>query len=83
MFVVLALFELFLAIGKPMSVVPVLFLSVLLLSGVFGELIARFYSEPLNRLLRENWGDGPNKLGSVIGPADGKLKDQIAEASLS
>jgi peptidoglycan/LPS O-acetylase OafA/YrhL len=68
MFVVFALFQLFVAIGKPMSAVPVLFLSVALLSGLLGEFIARFYSEPLNRLLRERWGDGPNRVGSAIEP---------------
>jgi len=31
-----------------------------------GELVARFYSEPMNRLLRTYWEEGPNRLGSVI-----------------
>jgi peptidoglycan/LPS O-acetylase OafA/YrhL len=67
-FIVLALFQLFLAIGKPMGAVAVLFLAVILLSGVLGELVARLYSEPVNRWLRARWGDGPNRLGSIIEP---------------
>jgi len=56
-FLVFTLFQLFVAIGKPMSAVPVLFFTVIFLSGVLGELLASFYSEPLNRVLRERWGD--------------------------
>jgi peptidoglycan/LPS O-acetylase OafA/YrhL len=68
MFVVFAVFQLFVGLGKPMFAVPVLFVAVILLAGLLGELVARFYSEPANRLLRERWGDGPNRLGSVIEP---------------
>jgi peptidoglycan/LPS O-acetylase OafA/YrhL len=83
MFVVLALFQLFVAIGKPTGAVSVLFLSVILLSGLLGSLVARFYSEPLNRLLRDHWRDGPNRLGSVIDltettPKGEKLKDPLS-----
>jgi peptidoglycan/LPS O-acetylase OafA/YrhL len=66
MFVVFGFFHLFLFAGKPMGAVPVLFISVILFAGVLGELVARFYSEPMNRWLRKRWGDGPEKLGSVI-----------------
>jgi len=52
MFVVFALFNLFVAVGKPMSLVPVLFVIVILVSGVLGGIVANFYSEPLNRRLR-------------------------------
>ena len=65
MFVVFALFGLFKSAGLSLGAVPVLFVSVILISGLLGELIARFYSEPLNRRLRNARGDGPNKLGSV------------------
>jgi peptidoglycan/LPS O-acetylase OafA/YrhL len=70
MFLVFALFQIFVAIGIPMVGVPVLFLVVILLSGLFGEFVARFYSEPANRFLRERWGEGANRLGSVIQPAE-------------
>jgi peptidoglycan/LPS O-acetylase OafA/YrhL len=70
MFLVFALFGIFVGIGKPMIAVPMLFLSVIFLSGFVGELVARFYSEPANRFLRNRWGDGANRLGSVVDPAE-------------
>ena len=66
MFVVFALFGIFLSAGRPLPAVPVLFFAVIFVAGVLGELVARFYSEPMNRMLRRYWGDGPEKLGSVI-----------------
>ncbi len=63
MFVVFAMFNLFLEIGRPMAGVPVLFLAVILTAGAFGDLTARFYSEPMNRFLRRR---GVNRLGSVL-----------------
>jgi hypothetical protein len=66
MFVVFALFGLFKSAGLSLGAVPVLFVSVILISGLLGELIARFYSEPMNRRIRQLLGDGPEKLGSVI-----------------
>ena len=64
MFVVFTFFNIFVSVGKPMAAVPVLFLTVTLISGAFGAVAARFYSEPLNRLLRKR----PSRadLGSVI-----------------
>ena len=56
MFVVLGLFNLFVVAGKPMKAVPVLFLAAVLLAGIFGELVAQGYSEPMNRWLRKRWG---------------------------
>jgi peptidoglycan/LPS O-acetylase OafA/YrhL len=66
MFVVFGLFRFFLLAGQPLRAVPVLFLAVILSAGVLGELVARFYSEPMNRWLRKRWGDGPERLGSVV-----------------
>ena len=66
MFIVFSLFNLFVAGGKSMGMVPALFLVVIVLSALLGEVVARFYSEPMNRLLRNRWGDGPEKLGSVV-----------------
>jgi peptidoglycan/LPS O-acetylase OafA/YrhL len=66
MFVVFAFFNLFVSMGNYLSAVPMLFISVILISSLLGILVARFYSEPMNRLLRKRWGDGPNRLGSVI-----------------
>jgi peptidoglycan/LPS O-acetylase OafA/YrhL len=66
MFVVLGVFSLFVAIGRPVSGVPGLFVGVVLISGVLGEIVARFCSEPINRILRERWGDGASKQGSAV-----------------
>jgi peptidoglycan/LPS O-acetylase OafA/YrhL len=65
MFIVFAFFGLFVMAGKPMRAVAVLFVAVVLVSGFSGELVARFYSEPLNRRLREYWGEGSDRLGSA------------------
>jgi peptidoglycan/LPS O-acetylase OafA/YrhL len=66
MFVVFGFFHLFLMAGKPMRAVPVLFITVILFAGLLGELVARFYSEPMNRRLRKRWRDGPETLGSIM-----------------
>lgn len=66
MFIVFAFFEVFVTAGRPIRAVPVLFIAVILASGLSGELVARFYSEPLNRRLREYWGDGSDRLGSAV-----------------
>jgi peptidoglycan/LPS O-acetylase OafA/YrhL len=64
MFVVFTFFNLFVSMGKPMAAVPLLFLTVIPISGVFGVAAARFYSDPLNRLLRKRSSRG--NLGSII-----------------
>ena len=51
-FIVFALFHLFLNAGKPMNAVLPLFLATIVLAGITGEVVARYYSEPLNRILR-------------------------------
>ncbi len=65
MFVVLALFGIFVKLGKPMPLVPVLFVITIILAAILGDLVARCFSEPMNRRLRQHWGDGPEKLGSA------------------
>ena len=66
MFVVFTLFGLFKSAGLPLRAVPALFIGVILISGLLGELVARFYSEPMNRRIRQRFGDGADRLGSVI-----------------
>jgi peptidoglycan/LPS O-acetylase OafA/YrhL len=66
MLVVFALFAVFKVAGRPVGAIPVLFILVIVASGLLGELVARFYSEPMNRLLRRRFGDGPDRLGSVV-----------------
>jgi peptidoglycan/LPS O-acetylase OafA/YrhL len=60
MFVVFAMFGIFLAVGQPMSAVILLFLIVTGISALLGEIVARFYSEPLNRLIRARFSARPN-----------------------
>jgi peptidoglycan/LPS O-acetylase OafA/YrhL len=64
-FVVWGLFDLFVNNGKPMELVWWLFGAVILAAGAAGELVAREYTEPVNRWLRRKWGD--MRLGSVVG----------------
>jgi peptidoglycan/LPS O-acetylase OafA/YrhL len=74
MFVVFALFTLFKLAGRPLPAVPILFISVIIVSALLGELVARIYSEPMNRLIRQRFGDGPDRLGSVLSRNSGKWR---------
>jgi peptidoglycan/LPS O-acetylase OafA/YrhL len=65
MFVVMGLWHLYVARNTPTARVAVLFVAVILLSGFLGGIVARYFSEPMNRYLRTRWGRG-KKLGSVI-----------------
>jgi peptidoglycan/LPS O-acetylase OafA/YrhL len=56
MFVVFVFFNCFVAAGKPMWAVPLLFIVVILVAGAVGEIVGRFYSEPINYWLRERSG---------------------------
>ncbi len=66
MFVVFACFDFFVRLGKPVRLVPMLFAGVIVCAGLLGEIVARFFSEPANRWLRNSFGDGPDALGSVL-----------------
>jgi peptidoglycan/LPS O-acetylase OafA/YrhL len=66
MFVVLGMFGIFVKLGKPMPLVPVLFIVTILIAAVLGDLVARFFSEPMNRRLRQMWGDGAERLGMAL-----------------
>jgi peptidoglycan/LPS O-acetylase OafA/YrhL len=66
MFVVFALFRLFVLVGKPMGAVLPLFIFVVIVAGLLGEVVARFYSEPLNRLIRDRWGNRSSGVGSLV-----------------
>jgi peptidoglycan/LPS O-acetylase OafA/YrhL len=66
MFVVFALFGLFKSARLSLGALPVLFIGDILASGLLGELVARSYSEPMNRLIRRRLGDGPERLGGVL-----------------
>jgi peptidoglycan/LPS O-acetylase OafA/YrhL len=66
MFVVYACYDFFAAHGSPMRAIPILFVFTIVLAGILGELVGRFFSEPANRYLRTRFHDGPNTLGSVL-----------------
>jgi peptidoglycan/LPS O-acetylase OafA/YrhL len=66
MFVVVGGFALFATVGKPIAGVPVIFILVIAAAVLLGEVVARVYSEPMNRWLRVRWGDGARRLGSVV-----------------
>ena len=61
MFVVFALFGIFRSSGARVGAVPFLFVAVILIAAVLGELVARFYSEPVNLRLRQRWRYGAQR----------------------
>jgi peptidoglycan/LPS O-acetylase OafA/YrhL len=63
MFVVFGVFGIFVWAGKPMWCVPWLFIGVIVVAGLLGEVVARFYSEPLNRAIRERFNAGGGSSG--------------------
>jgi peptidoglycan/LPS O-acetylase OafA/YrhL len=65
MFVVFAFFAIFMKCGGPIWSVPLLFVAGIVVAAGTGDIVARFFSEPLNRMLRERWSHGPRQLGSV------------------
>jgi len=66
MFVVFLAFDLFLKAGKRMPGVPILFVAVILAGAALAELVARYYSEPMNRAIRQRFSNLYRSLGSVI-----------------
>jgi peptidoglycan/LPS O-acetylase OafA/YrhL len=65
MFVVFAFFAIFMKYGNPIWSVPLLFVATIVVSAAAGDIVARFFSEPLNRILRERWSAGRRQLGTV------------------
>ena len=66
MFIVFISLDLFLTAGKPMMGIPIFFLVVMLAGAAMGELVARYYSEPMNRALRHSLGKRYPSLQSLI-----------------
>jgi peptidoglycan/LPS O-acetylase OafA/YrhL len=79
MFVVFALFQLFVLAGKPMGAVLPLFIVVVVIAGLLGEVVARLYSEPLNRFIRDRWGNRPSGVGSLVEAETGIGREAGAE----
>lgn len=67
MFVVFAFFSLFLRLGRPMRLVPVLFVGTILVAGALGAFVAACYSEPMNRLLRHHRQNIEGKVAPAVG----------------
>lgn len=65
-FVVFSLLGLFLRAGKPMSLVPAYFIATVLISVALGVLVAKAYSESLNRFLRNYWATRQQRVAPVI-----------------
>jgi len=65
-FIVLSLFRLFLLANKPIRAVPVMFVAVLVFSGLLGAVVSRSYTEPMNRWLRERWVKDATRVGSTV-----------------
>jgi peptidoglycan/LPS O-acetylase OafA/YrhL len=65
MFVVFVGFNLFMQHGHSPHLVPLIFVAVIALAGLLGDIIGRFYSEPANRWLRTRFGNPPKALGAV------------------
>ncbi len=66
MFVVLEGFNWFVARGATLRSVPALFAATILLAGLLGELVGRFYSEPANRWLRSRFGEAAARVGAEL-----------------
>ncbi len=66
MFVVFAVVQLFVLAGKPIGGVIPLFVVVVVIAGLLGEVVARFYSEPLNRFIRDRWGNRQDRVGLLV-----------------
>jgi peptidoglycan/LPS O-acetylase OafA/YrhL len=65
MFVVFAFFAIFVEFGSRIWTVPVLFVATVVVAAVVGERVARWFSEPVNRALRERWGEGRGRMGGA------------------
>jgi peptidoglycan/LPS O-acetylase OafA/YrhL len=65
MFVVYTFFDLFVRAGKPMRLVPILFIATILIAGFLGAAVANLYSEPMNGFLRGRSGSTGRKAPSI------------------
>ena len=65
MFVVFLFFAIFVKLGSPIWSVPLLFVVTVVVAAATGDFVAHFFSEPLNRRLRERWNGGRREVGSI------------------
>jgi peptidoglycan/LPS O-acetylase OafA/YrhL len=83
-FIVFALLTLFVDAGKRMILVPVYFVATILISSAVGALVAKAYSEPMNRLLRNWWATRRQEMSCVIDSdsiVPSKAKTFVAEVA--
>jgi peptidoglycan/LPS O-acetylase OafA/YrhL len=66
MFVVIGFFVAFTSMGSPPNGIVLLFAMVVAVAALAGELVARYYSEPMNRYLRNKFGCSSSKLASIV-----------------
>lgn len=69
MFIVIGIFTLYISRGTPVKAAPAVFAITIVIAGALGEVLARFYSEPLNRLVRKRCDHNAQHLGSVRQPS--------------
>jgi len=81
MFVVFLALDLFLKSGRRMAAVPWFFLAAILAGAALGELVAAYYSEPLNRAMRRFFSQRYRSLGSVIAARQGTESLPLAQAA--
>jgi hypothetical protein len=60
-------FDLFVYLGKPLRLAPILFNVVILMAGILAPLIATTRSEPVDRFLQSRYG---NKMLSKYAPSE-------------
>ena len=70
MFAVLTLFAAFVHLGKPLRLVPVLFLLAIVCAGLVGWAVSAFYSEPMNRWIRRRSRDSSREIGAAMPQVD-------------
>ena len=94
MFVVFALFALFTSIwssglgrpihNRPIYAVPLLFVLVIGSAALLGSVVARFYSEPMNRFLRRRFGSVGSDLSSLVGAGSSETRiDESAKPNVA
>lgn len=82
MFIVIAFFGIYVRVGKPLRGAPLVFLAVIAGASLLGDLVARLYSEPMNRKIRGALGDDRRHAGSVVDNAQASAAEPLAGPSV-
>ncbi len=70
MFAVLALFAVFVRLGKPLRGVPMLFFAAISIAGLLGWGVSVVFAEPMNHLIRRGRGINNTARGAALPEAD-------------